>query len=133
MGFNADAFLAARERWTLTLHGRTYTARPVSVQEVMQFQRHMDAASGDPQKQHLAIRGMLRLMFPPRWAYVFGRDPVRAVLALDSAAHTEVLRDFFTYLARTLTGTTTTTTPPSPPLSTPTPPPAVTDADAALT
>lgn len=100
----------------------------------MQFQRHMDAAAGNPEAQHRAMRGMLRLMFPPQWSYILGRDPVRGILALDTAAQTEVLRDFFEYLARTLTGTTKPeTTPPSPPLSTPTPPPSVSDADTELT
>jgi len=124
VGFNADAFLAARERWTLTLNGRTYTARPVSVQEVMQFQRQMDAAGADLKKQRQALQTMLRLMFPARWAYVFGPDPVQLVLRLDSGTQGEVLRDFFEFLARSLTGTTTTrATPPSTPLSAPTPPP----------
>lgn len=123
MGFNADAFLAARERWTLTIKGRTYEAQPVSVQEVLQFQKAVDAAGDDPAAVTAAVTMLLRTMFPARWAYVLGGDPVAQVLRLDAQAQAEVLRDFFGYLARTLSQTpaTRTTTPPSPPLSAPTP------------
>ena len=135
MGFNADAFLAARERWTLTIGGRQYAARPVSVAQVLQFQKDIDAAGQDPAAVERAMTTLLRAMFPARWAYVFGRDPVQAVLRLDAAAQAEVLRDFFEYLARTLTrtrGTTTTPTPLTPPSSGPTPTPRLTLGDAAL-
>lgn len=124
MGFNADAFLAARERWTLTIKGRTYEAAPVSVLQVMAFQRDLEAAGDDTAQQRAALTTLLRAMFPARWAYVWSPDPVALVLKLDSGAQSEVLRDFFTYLARTLgLPQTGTTTPPSPPSSAPTPTP----------
>jgi hypothetical protein len=133
MGFNADAFLAAREPWTLTIGGRTYAARPVSVAQVLQFQKDVDGAGGDPARVTAAMTALLRAMFPPRWAYVVGRDPVRAILALDTGAQSEVLRDFFEYLARTMNRTTgTTKIPPSPPSSVPTPTPAPSEATEAM-
>lgn len=126
MGFNADAFLAAREPWTLTIGGRTYAARPVSIGQVLDFQKMATAAAADPAAQQAAITRLLRLMFPAHWSYLLpGRDPVQRITALDPQAQSEVLRDFFEYLARTLhrTAGTTRTTPPSPPSSAPTPPP----------
>lgn len=122
MGFDADAFLAAREPWTLTLGGRAYTARPLSVPQVLAFQQAMETAGADEAKQATAVAVLLRQMFPPRWAYVW-RDPVRLIQALPSDVQAEVLKDFFEYLARTLSQSPKTTTPPSTPLSAPTPPP----------
>lgn len=125
MGFNADAFLAARERWTLTIKGRTYEAAPVSVLQVMAFQRDLESAGDDTAQQRAALTTLLRAMFPARWVYVWSPDPVTLVLRLDSGAQSEVLRDFFAYLARTLGMTEPgTMTRPSPPSSGPTPTPA---------
>ena len=124
MGFNADAFLAARERWTLTIKGRTYEAQPVSVQQVLQFQQAIEAAGDTPTAVSAAMTGLLRAMFPARWAYVVQPDPVQLVLRLDPQAQMEVLRDFFAFLARTLSlSPATTATPPSTPSSAPTPTP----------
>jgi hypothetical protein len=124
VGFDADAFLSAREPWTLRLRGRTYTGRPVSVLQALAFQRDLAAAGEDVAKQDAILAAFLRLIFPARWGYVFGRDPVYLVMALDTAARTAVLQDFFDWLARILSRTkgTTKATRPSPPSSAPTPP-----------
>lgn len=121
MSFNADAYLAARRPWTLTLGGRTYTGAPVSVGQVLVFQQAVQQAGDDAVAVQAAVRVLLRALFPPRLSYVW-LDPVRQVLALDSAAQAAVLADFFGYLARLNTpsvpatpGTTSPT--PTPPLT----------------
>jgi hypothetical protein len=131
VAFDADAFVAAREAWSLTIGGRTYPARPVSVQQVLTFQQAIAAAGTDARAYVRAVTVLLRAAFPARWAYLWSPDPVRLVLALDTAAQQAVLTDFFGYLVRTLTGGTTRTTPPSPPSSAPILPPMTEDGAAA--
>jgi len=122
VAFDADAFVAAREAWTLTIGGRTFTARPVSVAQVLTFQRAMTAAGTDQAALVRAVTVLLRAAFPARWSYLWSPDPVRLALALDTAAQAAVLTDFFGYLARTLSTGTPRPTPPSRPSSAPIPP-----------
>jgi hypothetical protein len=126
VAFDADAFLRAREPWVLTVGGRQFMARPVSIAQVLTFQQAVTAANGDAVATAKAMTALLRAAFPPRWSYLLpGRDPVRLVLALDQDAQGAVLADFFGYLVRTTLRQrgTTRTTRPSPPSSVPTPPP----------
>lgn len=122
MAFDADAFVKAREPWTLTIDSRAYEARPISVQQVLTFQSAIELAGADQEKVGRALTALLRLIFPPRWSYLWRGDPVRKVLALDAGAQSELLADFFGYMARTIQSQRTTTRP-SPPSSAPTPPP----------
>lgn len=119
MGFNADAFLAAHRPWTLTIGGRTYTARAVSVAEVLAFKAATEGA--DATSGERAVRRLLRRMFPYRLHYRWRGDPVALLIASGPAAVREALADFFGHLAGTTPSPTT--TPPSPPSSGPTPPP----------
>lgn len=133
MGFNADAFLAARRPWTLTVGGRAWPARPVSVQQILDFQAAVQAAGKDERQAQAAANALIRAMFPRRW---FGFDPGRWLMRQDAATVAAVLTDFFGHLASQMTAApavpTTTTTPPGPPSSPPTRP-RLTLGDAELT
>lgn len=95
MSFDADAWLAAHRPWSVTLGGREYVSRPVSILEVVAFQTDVQAASGQFRRQMGLVRGFLRKAFPWRWRYLWHGDPVARILALDDEARGAVLADFF--------------------------------------
>lgn len=92
--FDADAWLAAHEPWSLRLGGRVYRSRPVSILAVIAYQAAVAEAQGDPLANIRALERILRLAFPWRWTYL-RRDPVALILGLDDAARATVVRDFF--------------------------------------
>lgn len=110
--FDADAALAARTPWTITLRGRRYVARLVSQPALMAFQEAMRLAGTDGLKQGRAIRGLWCAAFPWKWRYLWQGDPVRRLMGLDEATHYAALADFLASRG------TAPASPPSPPKTT---------------
>lgn len=113
MGFDVDAYLAARTPWTLTLGGTTYTAAWISVDVVRRFEAERTAAGEDVARQLAAVRRLLRALFPWRPHYVWRGDPVTQLLALDAPALGAVLTDFFQSWLRVLAPGTPPQSPPT--------------------
>lgn len=102
MPFDADAHRAAHAPWSMVLRGRTHTARPVSVRQVMAFQ---EVAQREPAVARRALIRLLRVAFPWRPWYVWRGDPVRWLVAETGEGQAEALADFFGCLLARLTRT----------------------------
>lgn len=118
--FDADAWLAAHEPWTLKLAGRVHVARPVSILAIQRFQAGIVSAGDNVDRQRKAIRTVLRVAYPFRVRYWVGGDPVKMVMGLDEAARQAVLADFFGWAANRYRSNASSTT------GTGSPPPTVT-------
>lgn len=94
--FDADAYRAAREPFTLAVAGRTYAARPVSAELVVRLERDLGASDGRVARR--ALRRLLRAAFPWRVAWLWLGDPVDRALQLDLDARRELLTRFFRFL-----------------------------------
>lgn len=94
--FNADAYRAAREPFTLVVNGRTHVARPVSAELVIRLQP--DLASSNARAFGPALRALLREAFPYHISMWWLGDPVRHVLNLDPATRNALVTSFFRYL-----------------------------------
>lgn len=123
--FDADAALAARTPWSITLRGRRYVARLVSWPAFVAFQEAMKLANGEPLATGRAIRGLWCAAFPWKLRYLWQGDPVRRLMALDEDLHYGALADFLAHRGRigknpgrplttTGSGDSSAATPPSP-------------------
>ncbi len=91
-----DALRAAAEPWAFAAGGRTYTARPVSVEQVIAYEA---ACAGASAAQVLrARRRLLRLAFPWRPSFWWRGDPVALICAAPPALHRVVMDSFFASL-----------------------------------
>lgn len=131
MAFDADAFLAARSGWEVTLGGRTYRSAYVSIEQVMDFEKAINGTPAEteeggqpggsgpsPRARRAALRQLLRRMFPFRLEYIWLGDPVRRILGLDQHTRGKILADFFVWRLRVhgleMPGTTSQTQTPRP-------------------
>jgi len=104
MHIDADAEREALEPFTITIGGRTYTARPLSwpayrvVSEAADRQREGTLKADEFEK---VLRGALRAVFPVRWRYLVRpkEDPVYQILDLTPTVRQRVTRDFFVWAA----------------------------------
>lgn len=97
MGFDADAHLAARRTWELTIAGRSFVARPISVEQVYAFEI---LSHGLPRALYwAAFLKLLRLAFPKRLSFWWRGDPVTLFAALPDDAKERARESFFPYLA----------------------------------
>lgn len=94
-GFDAEAWRAAREPWTYSDQGRTWTARPVSAEAVLAAQLELQAASAHRARR--IMRRLFRLAFPYRLSMRWRGDPVALIEALPLPGWEAVLRSFFEY------------------------------------
>lgn len=94
--FDADAYRAAREPFTVTVDGRRCVARPVSAELVIQLQPQL--ASSSAHEANEALRRLLRAAFPARIAHLWVGDPVRHIMRLDPVSRRQLVTDFFRYL-----------------------------------
>lgn len=78
-------------RWWVR-HCRTWTAKPLSVPQMLTLQ----AVAGDPLGYFVALAGILRAVFPRRWWYRLVGDPVRLILSLPRDLVPLVLRALVT-------------------------------------
>lgn len=106
-----DALRAAHEPWTFSTGGRTYTARPVSVEQVIAHEAECVGAS--PAAVMRARRRLLRLAFPWRPSFLWRGDPVRAICSASPALHRVVMDSFFVALQSSFPRSATPATPPS--------------------
>ena len=117
MSLDVDALVAAHQPPTFTKDGQTWTGRVLSFEEfqpyVPLFQK---AQAGELETHQLAalLSLYLRAVFPRKWAYVFGRDPVQVIRALPSVVMFEVIGDFLASQARSMGATETPKLTPSP-------------------
>lgn len=96
---NLDELRAATLRWQLIVDGRTYTARPVSVEQVIAYQAEIIGAS--PRAILRARRRLLRLAFPWRdWrpSWIWRGDPVDIICAAPAGQHEALMASFFASL-----------------------------------
>lgn len=96
--------------WTFTCSGKTYTARPVSVQQVAAFKARLRGA--DEAGSLAAVRDLLRIAFPKRLSHRWRGDPVDQIFALPLAQFTATVADFFDSQGTTLPMTSPRMTPP---------------------
>lgn len=99
MSWSYDSWRAARRPWELVIHGRSWTARPVSAEAVLAYQAEIIGASRERAWQ--ATLALLRKAFPWRPSYIWRGDPVKHFAqvireAPDAAA--QALQDFFPLL-----------------------------------
>lgn len=94
--FDADAYRAAREPFTVIVHGRTYVARPVSAELVIDTQPAL--ASGDRKASSAALKRLLRAAFPWKLRMWWQGDPVFHILYLDPATRNALVTRFFFFL-----------------------------------
>lgn len=112
MAFDSTQWTEAHQPWTVTVGGRTFTARHVSAPQAMAYQRRLADAQALPKSpdesdaQHamritkaclIAQHWILRVAFPWRISYLRG-DPVALILKLPPGAKHEALADFFVCL-----------------------------------
>ena len=82
---------------TLTVGGRSFTASPLSVEQVRAWQDAHDAAEGkaDSAAQERALTALLRLAFPAKWSMLWTGDPVRLVRQLPAPEMERTMASFF--------------------------------------
>jgi len=118
MGFDLDRFRAAHEPWSVRCNGRTYRARWLSADEVMQYRALWAEAparrSGQPEErwQHevvvhrqevmAAALRLLRRLFPWRPSMWLWGDPVAVFRRATEVEQQVWLRDFFASRAATI-------------------------------
>lgn len=91
-----DALRASAEPWAFATGGRTYTARPVSVEQVIAYEAACAGASAADVMR--ARRKLLRLAFPWRPSFWWRGDPVAVICAAPPALHRVVMDSFFVSL-----------------------------------
>ena len=109
MAFDVDVFREAHRPWSFSIGGRAFSARHVSALQVLRYEEQTrDAiqtmAKDAPRGARLhvmAVRHLLRLAFPWRPSYLVRGDPVKIIIALEPAARSEALKDFFACLQGT--------------------------------
>lgn len=96
MSFNLDAYRETHRPWTFTANGRTWVARPVSVEQVLTAQAQSVGAS--EVQAGRVLRGLLRLAFPRTISMRWRGDPVDLILQTTPREREAILQDFFTSL-----------------------------------
>lgn len=94
--FDADAYRAAREPYTVIVHGRTHTALPVSAELVIAVSPQL--ASTDTATYRSGLKRLLRAAFPWRLAMWWQGDPVYHILYLDGPTRGALINGFFRFL-----------------------------------
>lgn len=107
---NLDELRAAATPWQFVAGGRTYEARPISVEQVIVYEGAIVGAS--PAVVLRARRTLLRRAFPWRPSFVWRGDPVDMICGAPPALHQALMADFFVSLRSS-----------SPPAAAPTPTP----------
>lgn len=102
--FDADAYLEALEKPTLTINGTTFTGRILSIVEWLPFEQRMEALSDDNNTDgYMAFaRDYLRALFPYRMAFKWRGDPV--AMTLNHPGLTTIVTDFLALQIRAVTG-----------------------------
>lgn len=93
---NLDALRAAATPWQFVAGGRTYTARPVSVEQVIAYEGEIVGASAAAILR--ARRKLLRVAFPWRPSFVWRGDPVDLICESPPGLHAALMADFFASL-----------------------------------
>jgi hypothetical protein len=83
-------------RWSVTLDGLTYRARPVSARYVADWWEKYSGAKGREQFQ--LLEAVFREAFPWRISYAWLGDPVKKIMALPLAEFMEIRSSFFGHL-----------------------------------
>lgn len=91
-----DALRASAEPWSFATGGRTYVARPVSVEQVIAYEARIAGASATDVMR--ARRQLLRLAFPWRPSFMWRGDPVAVICSAPPALHRVVIESFFASL-----------------------------------
>ena len=112
MAFDADSYLKTLEPPTLTLGGKTYVGRPVSIQTWDRDFRDdvARAQEGDATAEEiydLIYRYTMEAFPRPWWKRLllpFGKTVADRVVELPPAALLEVMRDFFESQVRAIQG-----------------------------
>lgn len=106
-----DALRAAHEPWTFQTGGRTYVARPVSIEQVIAHEAECVGAS--PAAVMRARRKLLRIAFPWRASFLWRGDPVRVICEASPTVHRAVMDSFFASLQSSSPRPAMRATPPS--------------------
>lgn len=106
-----DALRAASEPWQLTVGGRTYTARPVSIEQMIAHEAECLGASGAVVMR--SRRKLLRIAFPWRPSFWWRGDPVALICESPPAIHRELIQSFYQSLQSLRSPNGTRATPPS--------------------
>ena len=89
----------ASEKFSVEIDGKVFVARSVSRRAVIQWLMATEQAGDDPLAQERALHTLLRVAFPPKWAYALPRriDPVITIMNLGPQERERVLAPFFAF------------------------------------
>lgn len=115
MAFDVDRYRAANQPWSVRMHGRTYTARWISGDEILRYAVlwSPDPARGADEPAEVFVRRravhsaavtrtasrLMRDLFPWRPSMLLFGDPVALFRRADEVERLHWLRDFFAFRA----------------------------------
>lgn len=91
-----QALREAHQPWSFAAGGRSYVARPVSIEQVIAYEGECVGAS--PTALLAARRKLLRIAFPWRPSFLWRGDPVALIMGATPRVHQALISDFFVSL-----------------------------------